>query len=72
MAIAAARAGKDIFCEKPIDFDIMRVKEVLTEVEKAGVAFQVGFNRRFDTNFDSLKKAVVNGDIGDVNIKKIT
>jgi myo-inositol 2-dehydrogenase/D-chiro-inositol 1-dehydrogenase len=72
IAIAAAKAGKDIFCEKPIDFDIERVNEVLTEVKKAGVAFQVGFNRRFDPNFVKARKAIIDGDIGDVHIVKIT
>jgi myo-inositol 2-dehydrogenase/D-chiro-inositol 1-dehydrogenase len=72
IAIAAAKAGKDIFCEKPIDFDIERVNEVLAEVKRAGVAFQVGFNRRFDPNFVKAKKATLDGDIGDVHIIKIT
>lgn len=72
VSIAAAKAGKDIFCEKPIDFDINRVNEVLAEVKKAGVSFQVGFNRRFDPNFAKVKKAVLNGDIGQVHIIKIT
>jgi myo-inositol 2-dehydrogenase/D-chiro-inositol 1-dehydrogenase len=72
IAIAAAKAGKDIFCEKPIDFDIQRVQEVLAEVKKAGVAFQVGFNRRFDPNFVKAKNAALAGDIGDVHVIKIT
>ena len=72
VAIAAAKAGKDIFCEKPIDFDIKRVEEVLAEVKKAGVSFQVGFNRRFDPNFSKAKKAILNGDVGQVHIIKIT
>ena len=72
VAIAAAKAGKDIFCEKPIDFDIKRVEEVLSEVKKAGVSFQVGFNRRFDPNFAKAKKAILDGDVGDVHIIKIT
>ena len=72
IAIAAAKAGKDIFCEKPIDFDIDRVEEVLAEVERAGVFFQVGFNRRFDPNFVKAKIATLDGDIGDVHIIKIT
>ncbi|MBM3136631.1 MAG: inositol 2-dehydrogenase [Chloroflexi bacterium] len=72
VAIAAAKAGKDIFCEKPIDFDIKRVEEVLDEVKKAGVAFQVGFNRRFDPNFSKAKKAILDGDVGQVHIIKIT
>jgi myo-inositol 2-dehydrogenase/D-chiro-inositol 1-dehydrogenase len=72
VAIAAAKAGKDIFCEKPIDFDIKRVEEVLAEVKKAGVSFQVGFNRRFDPNFAKAKRAIIDGDIGKVHIIKIT
>jgi len=72
IAIAAAKAGKDIFCEKPIDFDIKRVEEVLAEVEKAGVSFQVGFNRRFDPNFVKAKKATLAGEVGDIHVIKIT
>jgi len=72
VAIAAAKAGKDIFCEKPIDFDVKRVEEVLAEVKKAGVSFQVGFNRRFDPNFAKAKKAILDGDVGQVHIIKIT
>jgi myo-inositol 2-dehydrogenase / D-chiro-inositol 1-dehydrogenase len=72
IAIAAAKAGKDIFCEKPIDLNIQRVEEVLAEVKNAGVAFQVGFNRRFDPNFEKAKKATNNGDIGQVHVIKIT
>ena len=72
IAIAAAKAGKDIFCEKPIDFDIKRVEEVLAEVKKAGVAFQVGFNRRFDPNFVKAKKSILGDEIGQVHVIKIT
>jgi myo-inositol 2-dehydrogenase/D-chiro-inositol 1-dehydrogenase len=72
IAIAAAKAGKDIFCEKPIDLNIQRVEEVLAEVKKAGVSFQVGFNRRFDPNFVKAKNVVLAGDIGDVHVIKIT
>jgi len=72
VSIAAAKAGKDIFCEKPIDFDIKRVEEVLAEVKKAGVSFQVGFNRRFDPDFAKAKKAILDGDVGQVHVIKIT
>lgn len=72
IAIAAAKAGKDIFCEKPIDFDISRVEEVLAEVNQSGVAFQVGFNRRFDPNFVKAKEATLSGEVGDVHVIKIT
>lgn len=72
ISIEAARAGKHIFCEKPIDSDINRIHEVLTEVQKAGVKFQVGFNRRFDHNFKAIRERVMNGDIGQPHLIRIT
>lgn len=72
IAIEAAKAGKHIFCEKPIDFDLGRVRDVINEVEKANVVFQVGFNRRFDHNFAKIKEHIKDGKIGDVHIIKIT
>jgi myo-inositol 2-dehydrogenase / D-chiro-inositol 1-dehydrogenase len=68
----AAEAGKHIFCEKPVDTDIDRIKETLKIVEKAGVKFQIGFNRRFDHNFRALKDAAAAGKIGDTHMIKIT
>ncbi len=47
----AARAGKHIFCEKPIALDLDQIDRTLDVVERAGVKLQVGFNRRFDANF---------------------
>ena len=55
----AALAGKHIFCEKPISYDLKKIDEALATVSKTGVKFQVGFNRRFDPNFARVKKAVV-------------
>lgn len=72
ISIEAAQAGKHIFCEKPIDADVGRIQQVLAEVEKAGVKFQVGFNRRFDHNFKAIKDAVVNGDIGEPHVIRVT
>ncbi|HEX5768100.1 MAG TPA: inositol 2-dehydrogenase [Burkholderiales bacterium] len=66
LAIAAARAGKAIFCEKPIDLSLAKVDACLQEVEKAGVPMLVGFNRRFDPSFSALKKRVDAGEIGAV------
>ena len=68
----AAEAGKHIFCEKPLDLDVERIKDTIKIVEKAGVKFQIGFNRRFDHNFLALKKAVEAGKIGEPQIIKIT
>lgn len=72
ISIEAARAGKHIFCEKPIDHDLDKIKVVLEEVERAGVKYQVGFNRRFDRNFKHVHEVVQSGGIGDVQIVKVT
>ena len=72
ISIEAAKAGKHIFCEKPIDHDLNKIRAVLDEVKKAGVKYQVGFNRRFDRNFKHVHDVVQSGGIGDVHIVKVT
>jgi myo-inositol 2-dehydrogenase/D-chiro-inositol 1-dehydrogenase len=72
MIIEAAQAGKHIFCEKPIDFDLRRIDAALDAVEKAGVILQIGFNRRFDPNFSHVQEVVASGAIGDTHILRIT
>ncbi len=72
VSTAAAKAGKHIFCEKPIDHDLYKIRAVLDEVKKAGVKYQVGFNRRFDRNFSHVRDVVASGGVGDVHIVKIT
>lgn len=62
--IAAARAGKHIFCEKPIDTNLRVIDEALAEVRKAGVKLQVGFNRRFDQNYRRVRQSILSGEIG--------
>jgi len=66
LAVAAASAGKAIFCEKPIDLSLARVEECLTAVAKAKVPMLVGFNRRFDPSFAELKARIDAGAIGAV------
>lgn len=66
LAIAAAKAGKAIFCEKPIDLSLKRVDACLAAVRKARVPMLVGFNRRFDPNFAALQARLRAGEIGDV------
>ena len=61
----AAHAGKHIFCEKPISHSLAEIDETLRVVNKAGVKFQVGFNRRFDANFKRVHDAVRSGQIGE-------
>jgi len=68
----AAGAGKHIFCEKPIDFDLGRIDRALACVERAGVKLQVGFNRRFDHNFRRIKEGVDAGRIGKPQILRVT
>jgi myo-inositol 2-dehydrogenase/D-chiro-inositol 1-dehydrogenase len=67
-----SKAGKAIFCEKPIDLDVGRVEECLEVVEKTGAALMVGFNRRFDPHFMAVKKAIDDGAIGKVEMVTIT
>jgi len=68
----AALAGKHVFCEKPLDQDPEVIRKTLEVVNRAGVVFQIGFNRRFDHNFRALRQAVVDGSVGDVHLLRIT
>jgi myo-inositol 2-dehydrogenase/D-chiro-inositol 1-dehydrogenase len=68
----AAAHGKHIFCEKPVDLDLQKIKNALKAVEKAGVTLQVGFNRRFDPNFKKIRDSIVAGKIGTPQIVRIT
>ena len=63
---AACRAGKAVFCEKPVDLSSDRVRAALKTVEETKTTVLVAFNRRFDPNFAALQKAVLGGRIGKV------
>ena len=67
----AARAGKAVFCEKPVDLNSDRIRVCLKVVEKAGVPLMIGFNRRFDPNFAALKARLDKGVAGDIEIVSI-
>ena len=69
---AAAKAGKHIFCEKPLEMTIPKIEKIIQLSERYKVKLQVGFNRRFDVNFNKVKQQVVNGKIGQPHILKIT
>ncbi|MGI6153085.1 MAG: inositol 2-dehydrogenase [Christensenellaceae bacterium] len=62
--IKAAKAGKHIFCEKPIDSDLGRIKEALKAVDEAGVKLQIGFVRRFDKNHTKVRNTALSGKLG--------
>jgi myo-inositol 2-dehydrogenase/D-chiro-inositol 1-dehydrogenase len=68
---AAAAAGKHIFTEKPIDLNLALIDEVLAAVKKAGVKFQVGFNRRFDPTFARVRQAISSGEVGEPHLLHI-
>lgn len=72
MMIAAAAAGKPIFCEKPISLDLDKVDDALAAVDRAGVPLQIGFNRRFDAGHAAVRQAVVDGTVGEVRQVRIT
>lgn len=61
-----ARAGKAIFCEKPVDLDIARVRDCLQTLAQTKTPMMLGFNRRFDPHFRALKAAIQQGQIGTV------
>jgi myo-inositol 2-dehydrogenase/D-chiro-inositol 1-dehydrogenase len=70
--LETAAAGKHIFCEKPVDFDVERIQTIVAEVEKRGVQLMVGFNRRFDPNFRKVYDTVQGGKVGAPQILRIT
>jgi myo-inositol 2-dehydrogenase / D-chiro-inositol 1-dehydrogenase len=72
LAVAAAKAKKAIFCEKPIDLSLRRVDWCVAAVAKAKVPMFVGFNRRFDPSFRALKDRLDKGEIGPVEQVVIT
>lgn len=67
-----ARAGKAIFCEKPVDLSLARVAACLKTVAAENATLMVGFNRRFDPDFSALKQAIDDGRIGDVEMVTVT
>ena len=72
LVIAAAEAGKAIFLEKPVSLDLAELDRAAAAVEAAGVGIQIGFNRRFDAAHRAVQQAVANGDVGDLQMVRIT
>lgn len=62
--IEAAKAHKHIFCEKPIDYDINKVRQAIKTVQAENVKLQIGFCRRFDHNHRAVYNMVQEGKIG--------
>ncbi len=72
LMIAAAHAGKAVFCEKPVSLELEELDRALDAVNEAGVPFQIGFNRRFDPAHASVREAVASGAIGDPHLVRIS
>ena len=70
--VEAAKAGKHIFCEKPIALDLDKIDQAIAAVKRSGVKLQVGFNRRFDPNFKKAKELVASRTIGTPHLVRIT
>ncbi|HMO70282.1 MAG TPA: inositol 2-dehydrogenase, partial [Paracoccaceae bacterium] len=66
------RAGKAVFCEKPVDLSLSRVAACLKVVEAESGVLMVGFNRRFDPDFMAVKAAIDAGRVGRVEMVTIT
>lgn len=71
LMVEAAKAGKHIFCEKPISQNLATIDNAIEAVKKAGVKCQIGFNRRFDPNFKKVRQMVQEGKIGNLHILRI-
>jgi len=67
----AARAGKAVFCEKPVDLNAARIRACLDVVRGAKARLMVGFNRRFDPSFASVRARIAAGEIGTVELVTI-
>jgi len=72
ITIAALKAGKHVFCEKPVHTSIDCIKEVQKVAEETGLKLQIGFNRRFDHNHSHVQRLVQDGTLGNVELIKIT
>ncbi|MCZ8185814.1 MAG: inositol 2-dehydrogenase [Beijerinckiaceae bacterium] len=68
---AATRAGKAVFCEKPVDLDAGRIRRCLEVVAGTGKPLMIGFNRRFDPNFAALRRRLHAGEIGAIEIVSV-
>src|SRR5215213_6704115 len=64
LIVAAAEAGKQIFCEKPIALDLEATDRALAAVERAGARLQMGFQRRFDKAYRQAKELIDAGALG--------
>jgi predicted dehydrogenase len=70
LAVAAARAGKHVFCEKPMALDAAECDDMIAAAGEAGVTLQIGFMRRFQPEFAEARRRIAGGDIGEPMVVK--
>ena len=64
--LKAVELGKAVLCEKPIDLDMAKSESAAAEVERVGGRVMLAFNRRFDSTFAAMRRAIDAGRIGEV------
>jgi myo-inositol 2-dehydrogenase/D-chiro-inositol 1-dehydrogenase len=72
MVVAAAKAGRHVFCEKPLSVDAASGRLATQAMRDAGRCLQVGFQRRCDPDWAAAKRAIESGDVGDVRLLRIS
>lgn len=72
LIVAAAEAGMPAFCEKPVSLDLAEAGRAVTAAASAGIAVQLGFNRRFDPSHGAVATAARSGELGDIHLVRIT
>ena len=72
LVVAAAEAGKHVFCEKPLAQNLADARRAADACAAAGVILQVGYNRRFDQNFRDVRDAVRDGRVGEPWLLRIS
>ncbi len=70
--LEGSKAGKPIFCEKPVSLDLAETDRALAALDAAGVAVFLGFNRRFDPSHRAVRQAVTSGAVGELHLARIT
>jgi myo-inositol 2-dehydrogenase/D-chiro-inositol 1-dehydrogenase len=68
----AIKAKKAVYCEKPIDLNIDRVKAVVQEAYHTSIPIMIGFSRRFDPNHRGVREAIQNGQVGKIEMLQFT
>ncbi len=71
-SLRAIDRNKHVFCEKPVDFCLSRIRDVQNALRGSSLVYQVGFNRRFDHNFMAVRQGIENNAIGKVQMIRIT